>query len=288
MEFTALSWNLFHGRDFPPEVGLRSWRSRLVGTTERGAAHAQVNRDLYAQFAAVIAGAEWDLALLQEFPPRWAERLARDCGAEAHLAPTSRNLPPPLTALQRLAARLNPDLIASWEGGSNLTLIRVGASAGATITERRELVLTERPERRVMAFSRLRTGLCIANLHASAPRKLAEVELPHAAATAVAWAAGASLLLGGDFNIRPARSGAVFAALERDHGLAPATPGDAIDHLLVRGIEVCEAPAQWPPVRREVPDPTAAAGSEPLPIRLSDHAPVQARFAFEDPPSAFK
>ncbi len=280
MEFTALSWNLFHGRDFPPEPALRSLRSRLLRRTERGRAHAQVNRDLYPQFSALLAAAEWDLALLQEVPPRWSERLARDCGAEPHLVLTSRNLPPPLGALQRLAADLNPDLIASWEGGSNLTLVRSSAAAGAAIGERRELVLTERPERRVMALSRLRAGLCVANLHASATRELAEVELPRAAAAASRWAAGAPLLLGGDFNIRPARSGPVFAALERDHGLAPATPGDAIDHLLVSGIELLEAPARWPPERREVADPTAPAGTAPLPIRLSDHAPVQARFAF--------
>lgn len=286
MEFTAHSWNLFHGRDFPPEPELRTWRSRLLRTTERGAAHAQVNRDLFAQFSSLLAGAEWDIALLQEFPPRWAERLALDCGAEPHLAPTSRNLPPALAAAQRLAARYNPDLTASWEGGSNLTLVRTTAIAGTAIIERRELVLAERPERRVMAFSRLRAGLCIANLHASAPRKLAELELPRAAAAAIAWAAGAPLLLGGDFNIRPARSGSVFAALERDHGLAPPTPGDAIDHLLVRSIEVLEAPLQWPPERREVADPTAPPGTKPLPIRLSDHAPVQARFSFAAPPDA--
>lgn len=279
MEFTALSWNLFHGRDFPPEPALRTRRSRLLGTTERGAAHAQVNRDLYAQFSSLLAAAEWDVALLQEFPPRWAEQLARDCGAEPHLVLTSRNLPGPLPALQRLAARLNPDLIASWEGGSNLTLVRTAAVAGAAISERRELVLTEQPERRVMAFSRLREGLCIANLHATAPRKLAEAEVPRAAAAALRWANGSPLLFGGDLNIRPARSGFVFDALERDHGLTPATPGDAIDHLLVNGIEVVAPPEQWPPARREVADPTAPSGIEPLPIRLSDHAPVQARFA---------
>lgn len=280
MDLTALSWNLFHGRDFPPERALRTGRSRLLRTTERGAAHAQVNRDLYRQFAALLAAAEWDVALLQECPPRWAERLALDCGAEPHLVPTSRNLP--LPALQQLAARFNPDLIASWEGGSNLTMVRTSGAAGAAIVERRELVLTRRPERRVMAFSRLRSGLCVANLHASAPRALAEGELPHAAASARAWAGQAPLLLGGDFNIRPARSGFVFEALERDHGLAPPTPGDAIDHLLTRGLEVVEPPARWKPERREVPDPTARPGTVALPIRLSDHAPVSARFTLPE------
>lgn len=286
MDFTALSWNLFHGRDFPPEPSLRTTRSRLLRTTERGAAHAQVNRDLYTQFSSLLAATEWDVALLQECPPRWAERLALDCGAEPHLTPTSRNLPVPLPALQHLAARLNPDLIASWEGGSNLTLVRTSAVGGPAIVERRRLILTERPERRVMAFSRLRAGVCVANLHASAPRKLAEQELPRAAAAAIAWAAGTPLLLGGDLNIRPARSNLVFDALERDHGLRPRTPGDAIDHLLVRGLEVLEPPERWEPERREVPDPTARPGSEALPIRLSDHAPVHARFSLDEPGDA--
>lgn len=277
MELIALSWNLFHGRDFPPEEALRTWRSRLLGTTERGAEHAQVNRDLFAQFSSLISSWEWDVALLQECPPRWAEQLAVDCGAEPHLALTSRNLP--LPSMQRLAARLNPDLIASWEGGSNLILVRTAAVGRSAIAERRSLNLTARPERRVMAFSRLRSGLCIANLHASAPHKQAERELPRAAAIATEWAGEDPLLFGGDFNIRPARSNFVFDALERDYGLHPRTPGDAIDHLLVRGLDVLEAPAQRPPEEREVSDPTSPAGALPLPIRLSDHAPVFARFA---------
>ena len=280
MELTALTWNLFHGRDFPPEPELRTWRSRLLRITERGSAHAQVNRELYPQFAEVLAEAEWDVALLQECPPRWAERLAHDTGAEPHLALTSRNLPVP--SLQHLAARLNPDLIASWDGGSNLTLVRTPAGDGSAISERRELVLAKRPERRVMAFSRLRAGLCVANLHASAPQAQAEEELPRAAAKAVEWAGGEPLLLGGDFNIRPSRSAFVFDALEREHGLAPRTPGNVIDHLLLRGAETLEPGAQWAPERREVADPTAPSGSTPLPIRLSDHAPVQARFSLPD------
>ncbi|MCB0865135.1 MAG: endonuclease/exonuclease/phosphatase family protein [Solirubrobacterales bacterium] len=281
MDLVALSWNLFHGRDFPPEEGLRTWRSRLLRRTERSASHAQVNRDLYAKFSSLISSWEWDVALLQECPPRWAEQLAVDCGAEPHLALTSRNLPVP--SLQRLGARINPDLIASWEGGSNLILVRTSAVGESAIVERRSLNLAARPERRVMAFSRLRAGLCVANLHASAPHRQAERELPRAAAMAVEWAGGEPLLFGGDFNIRPARSSFVFDALERDFGLHPRTPGDAIDHLLVRGLDVVEAPAQLPPEDREVPDPTAEPGSLPLPIRLSDHAPVFGRFALPQP-----
>ena len=54
MEVRALSWNLFHGRDHPPEPELLTWRSRLLGTTERGKAHAQVNTDLLTAFESVL------------------------------------------------------------------------------------------------------------------------------------------------------------------------------------------------------------------------------------------
>ena len=55
MEFTALSWNLFHGRDFPPDPALRTWRSRLLRIDERNETHVQVNRDLTAEFATLLA-----------------------------------------------------------------------------------------------------------------------------------------------------------------------------------------------------------------------------------------
>ena len=48
-----------------------------------------------------------------------------------------------------------------------MTLVR-----GTTIAERRELELTTEPERRTMAFARLATGICVANLHASNARPI--------------------------------------------------------------------------------------------------------------------
>jgi len=272
----VLSWNLFHGRDRPPDAALLTPRSRLLRTTERGRTHAQVNRDLYPAFAGLIAGAEWDVALLQECPPRWAERLATDCEADAHLVPTSRNIPG-LRRAQSLLATWNPDLIASWEGGSNLTLVR-SQSPGPAIDERREHVLAHRPERRKMAMTHVTGGICVANLHASVARVAAEGELPAAARTASAWAAGRPLILGGDFNLRPARSPTVFAELQRAYGLSPPTAPDAIDHILSAGMTIVAPPRQWEPERREVPDPTREARPG-LPIRLSDHAPVEALLA---------
>src|SRR5918999_3045 len=88
----VLTWNLFHGRDFPPDPALLSWRSRLLRSTERGATHAQVNRPLLDEFSGWLADRPWELALLQEAPPRWLAELGRRCRADGAIALTSRNL----------------------------------------------------------------------------------------------------------------------------------------------------------------------------------------------------
>lgn len=275
MRFTAVAWNLFHGRDFPPNPRLLTWRSRLLRTSERDATHIQVNRELLDEFAAVLSGAAWDVALLQECPPRFAGPLAAACGANAHRVLTSRNT---LAPLRQLAARLNPDLIASGEGGLNLTLVRAAGPLGP-IVERRELAIHRgRPERRAMAFTRTAGGLCVANLHATNDRPaMARDDVVRAAAAAVEWAAGAPLLFGGDLNLRPATDPGAFAELRDRFELAAPTAPHAIDHLLTRGLRAVEPPAAWPPERREVPE--AREGS--LAIRLSDHAPIEATFATE-------
>ncbi len=277
MELTAIAWNLFHGRDFPPDRALRTWRSRLLRLDERNETHVQVNRDLSEEFAALLAGAAWDVALLQECPPRFAEPLAVACGAEAHGVLTSRNSLGPVRAL---LARQNPDLMASGEGGSNLTLVRVPGRLGG-IAERRELTIHEgEPERRAMAFTRTASGLCVANLHATNDRpELATEDALKAARAATEWADGAPLLFGGDLNLRPAERPEAFARLREEFGLDGPTAPDAIDHLLSRGLEVLEPPTAWPPERRELP-------LDGLSLRLSDHAPVEARFAAAEPPAA--
>jgi hypothetical protein len=269
VEFTAVGWNLFHGRDFPPDPTLFTWRSRLLRIEERNRTHVQVNRDLAAEFAAMLAGATWDVALLQECPPRFAAPLARACAADGHRVLTSRNS---FGALRAAAARLNPDLIASGEGGSNLTLVRAGGTLGQ-IAERRELAIHEgKPERRAMAFTRTAAGVCFANLHATNDQPaLAATDVLDAARAATEWADESPLLFGGDLNLRPGEDPGVFEELEGRFGLAGSTGPRAIDHLLSRGLEIIEPPAPWPPEERELP-----AGGRAL--RLSDHAPVQASF----------
>jgi endonuclease/exonuclease/phosphatase family metal-dependent hydrolase len=273
MEIRALTWNLYHGRDFPPDPALFTRRSRLLGIREPNATHLQTNRDLFGEFAGVLDAAPWDVALLQECPPRWSNRLARACGAIAHRSLTSRNQ---LMLMRRALARRNPDLLGSWEGGSNLTLVR-GALAESGIAERHDLVLRRLPERRTMALTRmgatgsLPAGPCVANLHASTTRPLAEEEIRNAAEAAVEWAGDAPLLLGGDLNVRPRETGLYQELAERFDLQGPTAP-DAIDHLLARGLDVVEQPRAWPPEAREVSE-------DGLAIRLSDHAPVEALFS---------
>ena len=129
-----------------------------------------------------------------------------------------------------------------------------------------------------MALTRTASGVCVANLHATNDQPdLASEDVLRAARAATEFAGGAPLIFGGDLNLRPAEDPAVFERLRQDFGLAAPTAPRAIDHLLTRGLEVLEPPAQWPPERRELPLDGRA-------LRLSDHAPVQARFAAAEPP----
>jgi hypothetical protein len=75
----VLVWNLFHGRSLPPS------RHELIG-----------------DFAARLAGWDWDAAFLQEVLPWWPPLLAQQAGTEQRTALTSRNA---LLALRCALAR---------------------------------------------------------------------------------------------------------------------------------------------------------------------------------------
>jgi endonuclease/exonuclease/phosphatase family metal-dependent hydrolase len=248
----ALTWNLFHGRDVPVEVDYK--------------------RSLHAEFAALLARFEWDVALLQEAPPRWFRELAFQSGAQGCLVKTSRNQ---LGPLRGWIADRAPDLIKSGEGGSNQVLFRPPWK----VAEERHLTLARLPERRRMQWLRLQhpdgVTLCVANLHASAhkPARAAQ-EVEHAADAALAWSGDHPLILGGDFNVRPAEQPWIFDELSR-RGFSGPTGPKLIDHLLARGMRVLEAPRQLPVERREV------ATGDVQRVRLSDHAVVVATFDVE-------
>ena len=88
MRLRVLTWNLFHGRSKP-----------------------ETRRSLLPDFTALIAGWEWDVALLQEVLPRWPPHLARASGASMRMALTSRNV---LPALQWRLTESRPDVFKSW------------------------------------------------------------------------------------------------------------------------------------------------------------------------------
>jgi endonuclease/exonuclease/phosphatase (EEP) superfamily protein YafD len=266
-----MTWNVFHGRDWPPEEELQvrahkgNWRRGPI----RGREYEQVNWDLFDEFASMINGASWNVAFFQEFPPSWKVKMAQACRADAHRALSGRNWFQPLTSI---IGRWRPDLLGAWEGGSNTTLVRPEAGP---ILERRRIVLTRCPELRVMALTRLESGVCLANFHVSTKPSSAEAELITAAERALDFADSGPLVFGGDFNVRPAQSG-VFDRLEQRFGLGSPTAPDRLSHLLVRELEVEERPAAWPPEARDLTDPETG-----LKIRLSDHNPVQARFRLD-------
>jgi len=265
-----LTWNLFHGRDWPPNRALLTWRSKLLRRSERDATHVQVNRPLRAELAARLAGWEWDVALLQEAPPRWLDDLGRASGAAAVRDLTSRNSLPGLRA--RLA-EWNTDLIGSNEGGSNMLLVRPPAPIVATTAT----TLADRPERRRLLMARIALPggrrLVVANVHLSVPRTgRGAAEALRAAQLASEWAAGDPLVLGGDLNLRPADHRRAFDELRDRFSLAAPTGPRSIDHLLARSLAVVSRPTVLPAAEREV------AGPDGLAIRLSDHAPVVASF----------
>jgi endonuclease/exonuclease/phosphatase family metal-dependent hydrolase len=210
----VLTWNLFHGRAVPP-----------AGCSLRD------------EFAAALAGWEWDVALLQEVPPWWPPVLAERAGAQQRTALTSRNWLPPL---QRAVAERFPDVLKSGGGGSNAILVR------GEIAEHRRRRVRWWPERRVVHGVSLGDGTWVANLHATVhdPDRAAQ-DVDRARAAALQWSSEAPLVLGGDLNLRrPHVAGLAHVA---SHG---------VDHLFARGME--------PEGETDVLERGA----------LSDHAPV--------------
>lgn len=200
MRLRVLIWNLLHGRSVP------------------GAGH-----ELPDEFAAALAGWDWDVALLQEVPPWWPPAMCGRIGCEQRSVLTSRNA---LLPLRRAIAIRWPDAIKSNGGGANAILVRRGG-----IVEHRTFRLRVWPERRWLHAVQLASGTWIANLHGQGARR----DVERARVQALHWARGAPVVLGGDFNIHSLSlpgfedaggwaSDHVFAA-----GLHPAGEAEVLD-----------------------------------------------------------
>jgi endonuclease/exonuclease/phosphatase family metal-dependent hydrolase len=215
-----LTWNLYHGRSVPNS-----------------------GRSLLNEFAAMLDGWEWDVALLQEVPPWWPPMLARGAAAQQRTQLTSRNW---LLPLRRAISERNPDILKSNGGGANAILVR------GDIVEHRAERLRRWPETRGVHGVRLADGSWAVNVHSqNHPRALALADTRAAVEHARRWAAGAPLIFGGDINLKraPERPGLVHLG------------GNHVDHLFSSG-----RPAAG---KREVLD----RGT------LSDHPPVAVTLA---------
>ncbi len=231
----VLSWNLFHGRSLPP-----------------------TNRSLYDEFAAKLGEWSWEVALLQEVPPWWPQRLAGELGVEQRTAPTSRNS---LPALRRVLAERRPELLKSNGGGCNAILSRVPIAEHSTLRLRRW------PERRVAQLARLQDGMCVVNLHASTCPARAGQELERLWPHVLDWAGADRLILGGDLNLRsptPAPPTIVHAA------------ASDVDHVFARGLMSATASGSASSATGTFDRPSREIVLDGRRVELSDHAPLLA------------
>src|SRR4051794_30876684 len=201
----VLSWNLYHGRAVPP-----------------------AGRYLLGEFAAMLAGWEWDVALLQEVPPWWPAPLAQATDSEERHVLTSRNS---FLPLRRFIAVRWPDLIRSNGGGSNAILVRNARIEGHATAR-----LCRKPESRWAHAVWLDSGICVVNLHATVPKEDPEQrDLTLALHQAERWAGRRPLIFGGDVNqTKPRVPGLVHVA------------GHHVDHLFARGLDATDAGERLP------------------------------------------
>jgi endonuclease/exonuclease/phosphatase family metal-dependent hydrolase len=253
------TWNIAHGRDVPPGPG-----------------YGHARRKLLEEMCAVMVEDQPDIVLLQEVPvwagsllhehTRMGVTLAHAYGAHVPFV----HVPLPLAAGAALGRAL-PDVIRTqFEGqgqallyGPDLLLV---SARRVQLNERRRL----RGEPRIAQLVRLRhrklgVELAVGNVHAD--HRGAPEQLEKAGFVLERFARGAPMILGGDMN-----AGTQSAGMRALVGRGWVEDGGevGIDHLLVRGAELEWPATRWLPQRRDL----RLNGF--LPLRLSDHDPVDA------------
>ena len=192
----------------------------------------------------LIAEGEPDVVCLQEVPLWSVGKLERWSAMRSLAVRTKRALAGP--AAERLQ-RLDPRRFRSpITGQANAILLGERlelASIGARTIRRRGL-----RERRICQVATIGGNgrrFLLANVHASG-----DADLPR---IATILAGDEAAVACGDFNTRAAEL----------PGFSP--PGEGLDHIMVRGLEVECEPSTWPSERRRIGE-----------VLLSDHAPVEA------------
>ncbi|HLI58057.1 MAG TPA: endonuclease/exonuclease/phosphatase family protein [Solirubrobacteraceae bacterium] len=188
MDLRVLTWNVAAVRAYPPPA--------------RGVLGA--GGDPGAELAAALDGWAWDVALLQEVPPWWPERICAALHCEARWA-TARRVP-----LLRMRRAFPGRAAGAVVGGGGAILARSDRIIGE-----HSLLLGRRPERRLVHGVALACGVWVSNLHASGgPAAADDLRAAVRASTQWARAARLPLILGGDLG--------AAAEVERLHPAADA------------------------------------------------------------------
>ena len=245
------TWNIAHGRDVPPGPG-----------------YGHARRKLLAEMCAVVSEDGPDIVLLQEVPI-WAGPLLREhTGMGVTLADAYGALP---LAAGAALGRALPDVVRTQFEGQGQALLY---GPDLLLVSTRRVLLNEhrwfRGEPRIAQLVRLRhrklgIELAVGNVHAD--HGGAPAQLEKAGFVLERFARGAPMILGGDLNARMHSVGLRSLA---GRGWVEDAGDVGIDHLLVRGAELEWPATRWLPQRRDV----RLNGS--LPLRLSDHDPVDA------------
>ncbi len=237
MSLLVRTWNLYHGRTYPPTRTLHLRR-----------------------MVELVTGDRPDLVALQEVP-LWA--LGRLEGWSGMAARSVVTVPAPLPGfLARVVTSADPVRLRSLVSGQANVLLsgpRLQVGTGQTLllnpgVGRWDWLTRRGPQQRYCQRQEYTTEdgrtIVVAHLHASHDRETSPAEIDRAAALV---ADSEATIFIGDFNAREHPVGGY------------STPIPGVDQILARGLELDSGPSAWPKERRQVDGAV-----------LSDHAPVEA------------